>query len=148
MNIRPYTPKDKDAVLKLLDENSPAYFDASERPELVRYLDEELEDYFVVEAQEGIIGAGGINYEPEKRTAIISWDLISPNCQGQGVGSELTQYRIGFIKAKSGIDTILVRTSQHTDQFYQKMGFKLMFIKKDYWAKGYDLYQMEQANLR
>lgn len=72
MNIRPYTPKDKDAVLKLLDENSPAYFDSSERPELVRYLDEELEDYFVVESQEGIIGAGGINYEPEKRTAIIS----------------------------------------------------------------------------
>jgi hypothetical protein len=40
----------------------------------------------------------------------------------------------------------MVRTSQVAYQFYQKAGFDLEKIEKDFWAKGFDLYQMKFKN--
>jgi len=140
--IRKYTREDKTAVVDLLKINTPEYFDLSEEKDLIAYLENELEDYFVVEIESVIVGAGGINYFPEERIARISWDMIHPDFQGRGVGKTLIQYRIDHIKAKSFYNTIEVRTSQLVAKFYHKMGFEIVSIKKDYWAKGYDLYQM------
>ena len=84
-------------------------------------------------------------YELQERTE--DWFLarieILPSFQGKGIGKKLLVHRIAEIKRNQLIDTIIVRTSQHTDKFYEKGGFKLDFITKDYWAKGFDLYQMK-----
>jgi len=143
LKIRPYIPIDKAAVLQLFDLNTPQYFDIAERARLVHYLDHETEDYFVVEENNEIIGAGGITYEPQAKVAVISWDIIKPTEHGKGIGRKLTQHRIQHINTKDEIDLIIVRTSQHTYKFYEKMGFKLLKVEKDYWAKGFDLYEME-----
>ena len=113
---------------------------------MVHYLENETEDYFVVEELGEIVGAGGINYEPQTKTAVISWDIIKPNQHGKGIGRKLTQHRIQHIHTKPDIEKIVVRTSQHTYKFYEKMGFKLLKVEKDYWAEGFDLYEMEQSN--
>lgn len=141
--IRKYTTKDKKAVLSLFRNNTPNYFDISEEIDLENYLDTEIEDYFVVEENLQIIGAGGINYFPLEKTARISWDIIDPISQGKGIGKQLTQFRINHIIKKPEIGLIVVRTSQHVYQFYEKMGFKLEKVVKDYWAKDFDLYYME-----
>lgn len=141
--IREYSTSDKPKVIKLLQLNTPEYFDPSEDVELIDYLDNNREDYFVVLRKSKIVGAGGINYFPDKNTARISWDMIHPEYQGKGVGKELIQYRIALIKASSKkIELIIVRTSQLTYKFYEKMGFVLEKIEKDFWAKDFDLYQM------
>jgi len=44
------------------------------------------------------------------------------------------------------IDIISVRTSQHAYKFYEKMGFELVKITNDYWAKNFDLYLMQMKN--
>ncbi|WMN11512.1 GNAT family N-acetyltransferase [Marivirga salinae] len=77
---------------------------------------------------------------------LISWDIIKPSEHGKGIGRKLTQHRIQHIHTRPDIETIVVRTSQHTYKFYEKMGFKLLKVEKDYWAKGFDLYEMEQPN--
>ncbi|MBQ4822119.1 GNAT family N-acetyltransferase [Aquimarina sp. MMG016] len=141
--MRPYTPNDKDSVLKLLDLNTPKFFDKTEKESLKKYLDNEVEDYFVVEENNEIIGAGGINYFPTERIARISWDFIKPNMQGKGIGRKLTEYRINKLNNNNEIDLIIVRTSQIAYKFYEKMGFKLVKVEKDFWAKNFDLYQME-----
>ncbi len=146
MKIRRYIPSDQAAVLKLFDWNTPQYFDETERAGLVHFLKSEIEDYFVVEDKGQIVGAGGINYEPQSKAAVISWDIIKPTEHGKGIGRKLTQHRIQHINTQPDIEKIIVRTSQHTDKFYGKMGFKLLKVEKDYWAKGFDLYEMEQAN--
>lgn len=72
MKIRPYISTDKTSVLQLFDLNTPQYFDETERDGLIRYLDHETEDYFVVEEEGEIVGTGGINYEPTAKAAVIS----------------------------------------------------------------------------
>lgn len=141
--IRNYTPSDKNQLLEILRLNTPQYFDPSEEAGFIDYLDNELEDYFVVEMEGVIAGCGGINYEDDYKKAIISWDIIHPNYQGKGIGKKLTQHRINKVKENSKTELIIVRTSQLTDKFYQKMGFELEKVVKDYWAKGFDLYQMK-----
>lgn len=143
MIIRPYKPDDRTAVLELLKLNTPDYFAPSEKVDLEKYLDLEIEDYFVIEENFEIIGAGGINYFPEDKTARISWDIIKPNAQGKGIGTRLTEYRIKLLHKHNGIDLIVVRTTQLVYKFYERLGFNLIEIEKNYWAKGYDLYQME-----
>lgn len=141
--IRPYHPKDKDFLIDLMKLNVPRYFDESEIQEYIHYLENEIEEYFVIEEQGDIIGFGGINYFPQEGIARLAWDAVHPGYQAQGLGRQLVQHRITHIKKQAGIKKIIVRTSQLVYPFYKKMGFQLKKIQKDFWAEGYDLYQLE-----
>lgn len=142
--IRPYRPEDKQELLAILRLNMPQYFAPSEEQDYIDYLATEATDYFVVEEKGEIIGAGGINYFYQEALARISWDIIRPKYHGKGIGTALALYRIVEIKKKPAINFIVVRTSQFVYQFYQKLGFELDKIEKDFWAPGFDLYQMKQ----
>jgi len=143
--IRPYQPTDKEELLTILRLNTPRYFDATEETDFITYLDQHREAYFVVEENGVLLGAGGINYVNEGKTARISWDLFHPNAQGKGLGGQLTRFRIATIQQQPKVEQIIVRTSQLAYGFYEKIGFSLIKIKKDFWAKGFDLYEMEIA---
>ena len=121
------------------------YFDQSEEGDFVSYLDGEVEDYFVYEKEGQLVGAGGINYFYANKLARISWDMVHPDCQGMGIGQQLTKFRIEHIKKNGSIDTIQVRTTQVVWKFYEKMGFGLEQTKKDFWADGFDLYDMKMS---
>lgn len=141
--IRPYSPDDKAELIEILRRNTPRYFAVSEENDFIAYLDQHADHYFVVEEGDQIIGAGGINYFDAYTLARISWDLIHPNFQGKGIGKELLRYRIDEIRKKNTVRVIVVRTTQLVYEFYQKMGFELERTEKDFWAKGFDLYQMK-----
>lgn len=141
--IRKYHKQDRDNLIQLIELNVPEYFDISEVNLFVKYLDEELEDYFVVEHDEEIVACGGINYSSKKNQAVISWDMVHPKHQGKGIGGQLLKHRLDFIRAQEKYPRIGVRTSQHTVGFYEKYGFETFEIEKDYWAKGFDLYDMK-----
>ena len=143
--IRKYKKEDKDAVLQLLKMNIPDYFAASEYDDLINYLESGYEDYFVVNIDGIVVGAGGINYFLKNKTARLSWDIIHPDWQGKGIGSRLTKMRIELINANPDIDLIEVRTSQLAYRFYEKMGFKLEYTSDDFWAKGYHMYCMRMS---
>ncbi|MBC5775486.1 GNAT family N-acetyltransferase [Pontibacter sp. KCTC 32443] len=140
--IRPYTPTDKPSLIALLKLNIPLYFAEAEEADFIEYLEQHLEDYFVVEEDNIIVGAGGINYFPDEKLVRISWDIVHPAYQGKGIGSSLMQHRINYIRKQPGVNLIVVRTTQLVYPFYQKMGFKLVKTERDYWAEGFDLYEM------
>ncbi len=144
--IREYSNKDKQKVIELLRKNTPEYFDISEESDFENYLENEIEDYYVFEENSEIIGAGGINYFTEQKVARISWDMIDPKYQGNGIGQKLTKYRINHLNSNSKIESIIVRTTQLVFKFYEKMGFELEKVEKDFWAKDFDLYQMKMNN--
>lgn len=144
--IRAFEVRDREIVLSVMQENIPAYFAQDEMEDLKYYLDFEIEQYFVLEAEGKIVACGGINLELEERRGVISWDIVLPSEQGKGYGRKLLEHRIAILKSMPDIDRITVRTSQLTYLFYQKNGFILNQIVKDYWAKDFDLYSMELSS--
>lgn len=140
--IRLYRNEDRGFVLSLLKQNTPKYFSPEEESDFIYYLEHELDLYFVVEIENQIIGCGGINRFPEQHLAKISWDIIHPDFQGKSIGKKLLQYRLNLLQKEQNLHTIQVRTSQITYRFYEKNEFELRSINKDYWAKGFDLYDM------
>lgn len=140
--IRSYLSTDKPKLLKLMELNVPIYFDRSEIADFDAYLDQQVEDYFVLEINQVILAGGGLNYSETRNQAILSWGMVHPDHHKQGKGTQLTQYRIKFAKSQSQVQEIIVRTSQFTYEFYQKMGFNLEKTERDFWAKGFDLYHM------
>lgn len=140
--IRPYQSEDFKFLIQLLQSNTPQYFAVAETQDFIKYLKEKREDYYVTEQQGKIIACGGINYLKEGTEARISWDMVHPDWHGKGIGKQLTQHRLAIIKNNPKIRTIVVRTSQLAYRFYQKMGFELAKIEKNFWAKDLDLYQM------
>ncbi|EGV45078.1 GNAT family N-acetyltransferase [Bizionia argentinensis JUB59] len=144
--IRAYINQDRLQVMDLLKQNTPKHFDISEESAFENYWDSEIEDYFVSLEDSKIIGAGGINYFLEEKMAKISWDIIDPQAQGKGIGKELTQFRINHLNKNPNVHIITVRTSQLVYTFYEKMGFKLVKVKPNFWAKNFHLYQMEMTN--
>jgi len=59
------------------------------------------------------------------------------------LGKKLLEHRIAKLNSIDGIQKITVRTSQVAYKFYEKQGFELFEIKKDYWAEGFDMYSMK-----
>lgn len=143
INIRPYQDADSASLVTLLTYNVPVSFAQSEVKDFEHYLKTEATNYYVVQYDGHIIGAGGYNLLDEGREARISWDFFHPDYQGRGYGAQLLQHRLKAIKELPSVIRIVVRTSQMAHHFYAKNGFELKEVILDYWAKGYDLYLME-----
>ena len=141
--IREYLTTDKEVVINLIKLNTPNFFAKEEVNDLSNYLDKGIELYYVLLVDGKVVGCGGINFAEKRTIGKISWDIIHPQHQGKSLGAQLLKYRIEKIKSINGIQKITVRTSQLAYKFYEKQGFTLKEIRKDYWAKGYDMYSME-----
>ena len=143
ITIRSYETKDKGEVLELIRLNTPRFFAEQEEADFKKYLEGEIERYFVVLFNDQIVGCGGVNFEDGGTTGVISWDILHPDFQRKSLGTKLLQYRLEKLKLMDTIQKIKVRTSQVSYKFYEKQGFEVSEIKKDHWADGFDLYLME-----
>lgn len=141
--IREYSQEDYKLLIELFRSNVPAYFDAEEEKDLIRFINEDREHFFVVEMDNALIACGGFALKPEVKAAYITWDMVHPNYQGKGIGTVLTEFRLQSIAMFPDVEKIIVRTSQKVSDFYARFGFKLKQTQKDYWAKGLDLHYME-----
>ncbi|WP_266366839.1 GNAT family N-acetyltransferase [Tellurirhabdus rosea] len=143
MNIRAHTAADAASILHLLRLNTPRYFAPEEEQDLTEYLERHTDQYFVLEKEGEILGCGGFNRMDDGETVRISWDIIHPDHHGKGLGRRLTEFRIQRIREIAPERRLVVRTSQHVYRFYERLGFRLKEVVKDYWAEGFDLYHME-----
>ncbi len=142
-HIQTYQSIYKARLLELLALNTPRYFAPEEAADFSYYLDNEVDEYFVVLEGDSIIACGGINYFREQNKAHISWDMVHPNYQGKGIGKLLLQHRLNLIRKEKGIKKVIVNTSQFAEQFYARQGFKTLSEEKNYWAEGIHLLHME-----
>jgi [ribosomal protein S18]-alanine N-acetyltransferase len=141
-SVRPYKITDFDDVLGLLQSNIPDFFDLNELSDFQNYLLHFREDYFVVEFENKIIAAGGVNYLPKEKLARLAWDMVRKNYHKKGLGAMLLNHRIKHIQTKTSYTKVDVRSSQFAFRFYEKQNFKLIHKIKDYWAPGFDLYHL------
>lgn len=141
--IERYTEKDKAAVVNMFRRHVPEYFAAHEEEDLLLFLDNYAQEFFLCKDGDVIAACGGHNIEGSHGK--LSWYITQSEYMGKGAGSMLVHYNLQALK-DAGVNRITVRTSQLADSFYVRFGFELLNIKKDYWSKGLDLYEMELPN--
>ena len=141
--IRSAQKQDFKFLSKIFSLNVPKYFDKKELNDFKKYFNSKnLESYFIIESQGKVVGGGGYAYENMK-TARICWLFIDPSYHGFGFGKKLVNYCIKILKNNRKLNVIEVETSNLTYKFYEKLNFKIEYIKKDYWPNNDDLYFMK-----
>ena len=147
MLVRKYNDSDRTKVLELFKKNTPEYFTPTEEKDLIYYLDNHAENFYVLKVDNKIVCCGGYNISEDPEVVRISWDIVDPQHQGKGFGGELTLFRIEKMSEIPGVKTLSVRTSQLAYKFYERFGFVLKEKVKDFWAPGFDMYRMDRSKV-
>lgn len=138
MNFRKYTENDEENVVAIFRSNIPKYFSQGEESGLRNFLaDVRSAEYAVIENDGEIVGAGGIALN-EDETVSLCWGMVRKDFIGKGLGKQLTEFRINLSQEKFGNLPIVISTSQHTQGFYEKFGFKLIERIPNGFAPGLD----------
>lgn len=142
MHIRPYSKTDLEAVVAVFRSNIPKYFGPSEEPGLRDFLaDVRSQDYFVIEIDGKVVGAGGIALNDDD-TVSLCWGMVHKRHLGTGLGKVLTEYRIERSREIFGEKAMVTNTSQHTEGFYTKFGFMTVEHTPNGFGPGIDICKM------
>jgi [ribosomal protein S18]-alanine N-acetyltransferase len=153
MNIRPYKLADREACIELFKGNMPKYFSISELPEFELWLDAQEtkkeqhsdtrnEQYFVVEIMDEIVGCGGYaRINPDE--VGLTWGMVSQALHGKGIGKVFLEYRLDAIKSWFSSASVILDTTQLSYGFFERLGFKVIDITKDFYGQGLDRYDMK-----
>ena len=144
MNIRAYNLSDLGAVVAIFRSNIPKYFGPSEESGLHDFLRDHSEDYYVLEVDCDIVGAGGIalNGDLDPPTVSLCWGMVRRDHLGTGLGKALTDFRVDLAQQKYPGVALTVGTSQHTEGFYKKYGFVTVEHTPDGYGPGIDICRM------
>lgn len=141
MKLIPFQNKHIDEVSEIFESNIPYYFHESEKAEFLNFLNCPDILYFVLKDATKIIGAGGIG-ENKDGTVSLCWGMIHKEKHGKGFGTFLVRERINLCEKYFPNQTIITYTSQLTEEFFRKFGFKTIEAIEDYWVKGIHLRKM------
>ncbi|MBX3289174.1 MAG: GNAT family N-acetyltransferase [Acidobacteria bacterium] len=139
--MRRYESRDLESVVEVFRSNIPKYFTPGEESELREFLEKEAEEYYVAETGGEIIGAGGVALNKDQ-TVSLCWGMIRADHLGTGKGLELTEFRIQKAQEKYGLLPIVISTSQHTQGFYEKLGFQMTKHVPEGFGPGIDICEM------
>ena len=152
MIIRPYTPADKPGCISAFKSNMPRFFAPAELEDYSQWLDSltarqapeaGIDNYFVAEDNDRVVGCGGFYLDREKQEATMAWGLISNEHHKKGWGRELFMYRLNVIRSLCVRCRVILDTTQYSFSFFEKIGFGVVKITRDFYGEGLDRYDME-----
>jgi len=142
VSIRIASPKDLNCLIEIFTLNIPKYFHEKESIDFKKYfISKNIENYFFIISKGKILGAAGYAHE-NKETANICWVFVDPSYHNNGFGTKLVNHCMDILKTNEKVNTIQLECSNITYKFYEKLGFKIKYIKKEYWLNKDDLYFM------
>ncbi len=142
MKIIPYSEDRFHDCVEIFASNLGKYFADYELNDFKSYLKKVLiqNTYFVLIENEDVIACGG--YEKEGKEIGLTWGMVKRTHHRKGFGRELTLFRLAAIKRKYSECIVKIDTSQHTEGFYKKQGFRTQSIEKGGFTQGIDKYTM------
>lgn len=143
MNFRRFEAADTEAVVAIFRSNIPKYFVPAEEQELRDYLAEHPEDYWLLEQDGATVAAGGVALNGDGSVGLC-WGMVRNDLIGTGLGKQLTLFRIEKAREKWGERDFMICTSQHTEGFYQKLGFQTIERVPDGFGPGIDNCKMRK----
>jgi len=131
-------------VIGVFRSNIPKYFVPAEEEGLHDFLSRFSDLYYVAELDGEIVGSGGhaLNDGRGEKTVSLCWGMVRADHLGTGLGKKLTEFRIEAARGKFGEIPFVIRTSQHTQGFYERFGFRLTRSERDHFGPGIDLCEM------
>jgi len=141
--IRPYQPTDQEHLLAIFKLNVPKYFDPKEVKDFEEYLAQKATTYLTIEVDNKIVGGTGYYINESDRSGRITWIFFDPDYTGQGLGRKAAEHCLTLLRKEDNVEKFVVTTSQLAFKFFEKFGYVVKRIEKDYWGEGLDLYEME-----
>lgn len=138
-----YSKEYREDLIEIFKSNMPKYFDPSELAPFEGFLDEIQGDYFVCKVEGKTLAGGGYARIGESE-ARICWLMVANELHGKGLGRFMMQQFYDLVIADGSFSRITLKTTQHTDKFYETLGYKTTLFEEDHWVKGMHLYFMEQ----
>ena len=139
--LRPYTVTDFPQIINLVLLNTPQFFCPPEQDDLERFLNTEIENYFVIEENGVVLASGGSNIKDN--TGFLSWYMVHPAYHNRSLGRQLVGHNMEILKNTPGLSGIEVRTSQLVYPFYERSGFVVTYTEDNFWGEGMHLYHMK-----
>ena len=151
--IREYLEDDKSACLTAFKSNIPTYFAEFELADFESFLDtfktrrfyvdtNRRTSYFVMVVDGKVVGCGGFGDKDNTNTLTLAWGLIHSGFHKLGLGESLLQFRLQEIKKHFPGEQVNIDTTQHTFGFFEKNGFSVSKITKDFYAEGMHRFDM------
>ena len=141
--FRPYTPTDETVCLQLFDGNTPKFFGIEERTSFENFLKRQACPFFVVEFEALIIACGGYCQETNSDSIVLAWGMVRNDLHHQGVGTFLLHERLKAIFRENPAAKVIIDTSQYSQSFFARFGFKTTQLTPDYYAPGLHRVDME-----
>ena len=142
--IRPYKSADKESLLKIFNLNIPINFDKNEINNFEEYIEQRADTYLTIEVDNNIVGGTGYYINENDKSGRITWIFFHPNYSGQGLGKQSVEHCLKILSKDNRVEKFIVTTSQLAYKFFEKFGYSICRVEKDYWGAGLDLYEMEK----
>jgi N-acetylglutamate synthase-like GNAT family acetyltransferase len=143
-----YKDEYKESCIRAFQSNIPDYFAAHELQEFEQLLTRIIAEgndanYTVVFLDDQIIGCGGYGKRTDSDEITLIWGMIDKAYHKKGYGKAFFEYRLEKIKETYSCDKVVIDTTQFSYGFFEKYGFKTVLITPDYYAPGFDRYDMD-----
>lgn len=142
VTVEPFGNRHHEACLAIFESNVPRYFRPHERQEFESFLASLPGPYLVLVSPTGTALACGGYAVDDTGAADLCWGMVRREEHGRGLGRALTQMRIAELTKDDRVRSIALQTSQHTSEFYERLGFLTMRIVENGYAPGLDRHDM------
>jgi len=132
--FRAYQPADEASCLALFDENCPAFFAPNEQDDYRDFLAGDVRRYEVCLIGDRVVGAFGVLPSIEGGLA-LRWILLSPNVQGQGIGSAIMARVLVALRGQGG-GALQIAASHKSAPFFAKFGAREVVTTPDGFGPG------------
>ena len=140
--VRLARPADRKACLALFDGNTPRFFAPSERADFEAFLRAGPVDFLVVLRGARLVGCGGWLLSSDAETAGLAWGMAAQDLHGTGIGIRLLSARLDALRRIGGVRRVTLDTSQHSQGFYARFGFRPLGVTPDGYGPGLDRWDM------
>ena len=143
LTTEPFTPADRAACLAIFDANTPGAFAPDERDAYLEFLEAPTGRYWVVrDPDELVVACGGVDLLAGGRFGVMTWTMVLPAWQHQGLGSLLTRSGLEYVAATARAERVVLKTSNLSAPFYERHGFRTTRVTPDYYAPGVHCHNM------
>jgi len=141
--FHPYAPRDLDACLDIFRSNTPRFFRLEELDEFRQFLENPQGAYLVAVQNNEVVACGGYAYHDGKQAVVLTWGMVRADLHKHGLGKFLLTERLRQIYIDFSETIVKIDTSQYSQGFFEKQGFKTDKIAEDFFAPGLHKVEME-----